>query len=101
MQTRQVYRQNIQPDKVITIGNNITKTTGALATQFGDKSVVINKDGRYRIVHKEEIKLSTNTNKVYCYVDRYRKNSGGTYEHVVKGGVCVFDREGTGSYYNL
>jgi hypothetical protein len=44
VQERQVYRQNIQPDRVITIGNTITKTTWALATQFGDKSVTINKD---------------------------------------------------------
>ena len=34
----------------------------------------IQKDGRYRIMHKEEILLQDSTNKVFCYVDIYQKN---------------------------
>lgn len=101
VQERQVYRQNIQPDGMTAIGNTITKTTWALATQFGDKSVVINKDWRYRIVHKEEIKLTSSIDKVYCYVDWYRKNAQGQYEHVVKWWICVFDREWAGWMYTV
>ena len=40
---------------------------------------MINKDGHYRIMHKEEILLSSSTDKVYCYVDIYRKDQNDTY----------------------
>lgn len=103
VQTRQVYRQDIQPDKITAIGTNITKTTWAMATQFWDKSVVINKDWRYRIVHKEEIRLSSSTDKVYCYVDLYRKDpeDNDQYKIAIKWWIAVFDWEGSGWDYTL
>jgi hypothetical protein len=52
--------------------------------RFGELSCMIQKDGHYRIMHKEEILLQDSTNKVFCYVDIYRKNSQNTYEIVYK-----------------
>ena len=52
----------------------------------------IQKDGHYRIMHKEEILLNSNINKVFCYVDIYRKN-GQNWEILEKGWVAVFDWE--------
>lgn len=54
---------------------------------------MINKDWHYRIMHKEEILLTETTNKVFCYVDIYRKNDQDTYEIPYKWWVAVFDRE--------
>ena len=54
----------------------------------------INRKWWYRIVHKEEIKLQTTTNKVCCYVDILRKNAQWQYEYPYKGWICVFDWEG-------
>lgn len=98
---RQVFRQNIQPDSVTTIWTAVTQTTWDLATQFGTNSVIINKNWRYRIVHKEEIMLSSSTNKVYCYVDLYRKDNTDTYKIAIKWWICVFDWEWSGWDYTL
>jgi hypothetical protein len=45
---------------------------------------MINVDGHYRIMHKEEILLESTTNKVFCYVDVYRKNAQDQYEIAYK-----------------
>jgi hypothetical protein len=52
----------------------------------------IQKDGHYRIMHKEEILLTDSINKVFCYVDIYRYN-GTAWEIIEKGWVAVFDWE--------
>lgn len=54
---------------------------------------MINRDGHYRVVHKEEIMLSSSTDKVYCYVDVYRKNAQDQYEIAYKWWIAVFDWE--------
>lgn len=61
---------------------------------------VIQKDGRYKIIHKEEVLLTATTNKVYCYVDIYREDENGTitiwqkkYTMPYIWWVAVFDRE--------
>jgi hypothetical protein len=36
---------------------------------------VIKKDGRYKLIHKEEILLTPTTNKVFCYIDVYREDT--------------------------
>lgn len=51
----------------------------------------INKDGHYRIIHKEEVLLQANTDKVFCYVDIYRKNAQWVWEIPYKWWVAVFD----------
>ena len=49
-------------------------------------------------MHKEEILLTSSVNKVFCYVDIYRKN-GQAWEipQDMRGGVAVYDREGNTS----
>lgn len=54
---------------------------------------MINKDGHYRIMHKEEVLLSAWIRKVYCYVDVYRKNAQNQYVIQYKWWVAVFDWE--------
>ena len=64
-------------------------------------SCMINKDGHYRIMHKEEILLNSNTNKVFCYVDIYRKLDAlnkydpvnWSYKIMYKWWVAVYDWE--------
>lgn len=51
-------------------------------------SCIINKDWRYRIVHKEEVLPNANQTKVYCYVDIIRNA-----QYVVIWWVAVFDRQ--------
>ena len=55
---------------------------------------MIKKDWHYRLIHKEEIKLDTTTNKVCCYIDIYRKNAQWVWEIPYKWWVAVFDWEG-------
>lgn len=54
---------------------------------------MIKRDWHYRLIHKEEIKLETTTNKVCCYIDIYRKNDQWQREIPYKGWVAVFDWE--------
>ena len=53
----------------------------------------INRKWWYRIIHKEEIKLKPETNKVCCYVDILRKNDQWAYEYPYKWWIAVFDWE--------
>ena len=66
-------------------------------TRFGELSCMINKDGHYRIMHKEEILLESSTEKVFCYVDVYRQDpnsqQANKYEILYKWWVAVFDWE--------
>jgi hypothetical protein len=64
-------------------------------SRFGELSCMIQKDWHYRIMHKEEILLSTNTDKVFCYVDVYRKNGQWNYEipQDMRWWVAVYDWE--------
>lgn len=59
---------------------------------FTNLCCMIQKDGRYRIVHKEEVLPTSSTKKVCCYVDIYR-NNGNWYEILLKWWVAVFDRQ--------
>ena len=52
----------------------------------------INRKWWYRIIHKEEILLKPETNKVCCYVDIIRKEWD-TYKIAYPWWVCVFDWE--------
>ena len=95
------FRQWIQPwwatdaSKVTTgvLGNLISPLDASLQTTYWPLSCMINVDGHYRIMHKEEILLDATTNKVFCYVDVYRKNAQNQYEIVYKGWVAVYDWE--------
>lgn len=98
---RQIFRQSIQPDSLFILSDTITSPTGELAPLFWTYKCIINKDGRYRIIHKEEIRLSSSTDKVYCYVDLYRKDSQWQYVIAIKWGICVFDWEWAGWDYTL
>lgn len=62
----------------------------------------IQKNGHYRIMHKEEIILNSNTDKVFCYVDIYKKNwNTWSIPSNRKWWVVVFDREGAWWDYKL
>lgn len=96
------FRQWIQPDWATwwfttgILGNYITEVPADIKSwdsRFWELSCMINKDGHYRIMHKEEILLSSSVNKVFCYVDVYRKNWQWQYEIQYKWGVAVYDRE--------
>jgi hypothetical protein len=96
------YRQSIQPDwstggfTTGVLGNYITAVPSDIKLQdnrFWELSCMINKDGHYRIMHKEEILLTSSVNKVFCYVDVYRKNQQNQYEIQYKWWVAVYDRE--------
>lgn len=61
---------------------------------------VIKKDGRYKLIHKEEVLLTPTTNKVFCYIDVYREDTNGTmlidskmYSMPYPWWVAVFDWE--------
>ena len=107
------YRQDFQPTRASgdiethalpePSGKYVTDVPASLKTDyptFWNLCCMINKDGRYRIVHKEEVKLTSATDKVYCYVDVYRENAG-TYEILYKWWIAVFDREWAGWDYTL
>lgn len=97
------YRQWIQPwwdsdsTKVTTwiLGNYVTDVPSQLVSdlQLWPICCMINKDWHYRIMHKEEILPTADTNKVYCYVDIYRKDVDWKYQIQYKWWVAVFDRE--------
>ena len=103
------FRQWIQPwgatdsSKVTTgvLWNYIVKLPTNLETTYWPLSCMITKDGHYRIMHKEEILLSSSTNKVFCYVDIYRKLDAQnkydpvnwTYKIMYKWWVAVYDWE--------
>ena len=104
------YRQSIQPDwstggfTTGVLGNYITAVPADIKTQdqrFWELSCMINKDWHYRIMHKEEIILDSSTDKVFCYVDVYRKNSQDQYEIQYKWGVAVYDWEWAWGDYTL
>ena len=103
------FRQGIQPwgatdsSKVTTgiLWNYIVKLPTNLETTYWPLSCMITKDGHYRILHKEEILLSSSTNKVFCYVDIYRKLDAQnkydpvnwTYKIMYKWWVALYDWE--------
>lgn len=49
-------------------------------TAFWPLACMIEEDGRYEILHKEEIQLQPDTDTVCCYVDLYRKDVNDTYQ---------------------
>lgn len=104
------FRQSIQPDwstwgfTTGILGNYITEVPADIKSwdsRFGELSCMINKDWHYRIMHKEEIILDSSTDKVFCYVDVYRKNSQDQYEIQYKWGVAVYDWEWAWGDYTL
>ena len=74
----------------------LNQTTWELASTYWPLSIIINKSGRYRIVHKEQVWLTASTKKVYTYVDHYRK-VWNNYVSMTRGWVAVFDRAGSGT----
>ncbi len=95
------FRQWIQPDWVTNpptpsiLWTYITAVPADIKAQdqrFGELSCMIQKDWHYRIMHKEEILLSSGIDKVYCYVDIYRKDSL-WYKIAYPWWVAVFDWE--------
>lgn len=104
------FRQWIQPDwaswwfTTNILGKYITEVPADIKAQdqrFGELSCMIQKDWHYRIMHKEEILLSSNTDKVYCYVDVYRKDGQWNYQIQYKWWVAVYDWEWRGWDYKL
>ena len=94
-------RQTVQPDwetdpeQPKVLWNYVTAVPADIKSwdnRFGELSCMINKDGHYRIMHKEEILLDAWTRKVYCYVDVYRKDSV-SYKIQYLWWVAVFDWE--------
>lgn len=61
----------------------------ALYTAFWPLACIINKDGRYRIQHKEEINPVAWKDTVVCYFDQYRKDSLWTYQILIKWWIAV------------
>ncbi len=95
------FRQWIQPDWVTNpptpsiLWTYITAVPADIKAQdsrFWELSCMIQKDWHYRIMHKEEILLSSGVDKVYCYVDIYRKDSL-WYKIAYPWWVAVFDWE--------
>lgn len=99
VQEREFFRQSFEPwyqeaagEKIQTmiLWDYITKGW----TWYPEWLVcTINRKWWYRIVHKEEILLKPETNKVCCYVDILRKNKQWEYEYPYKWWVAVFDWE--------
>lgn len=96
------FRQWIQPDWAANpptpsiLWTYITAVPADIKAQdsrFWELSCMIQKDGHYRIMHKEEILLNANTNKVFCYVDVYRKDGQWNYQIQYKWWVAVYDWE--------
>lgn len=77
------------------LGNYITSPDGTvppeLLSQIWPLCCQIQKDWRYRIIHKEEVLPTATTEKVFCYVDIYRKNAQNVWEIAYKWWVAVFD----------
>ena len=70
----------------------LNQTTWDLASTYWPLSIIINKSGRYRIVHKEQVLPQSSEYKVYTYVDHYRK-VWNTYVSMARGWIAVFDVE--------
>jgi hypothetical protein len=96
------FRQWIQPDWATNpptpsiLWTYITAVPADIKAQdnrFWELSCMIQKDGHYRIMHKEEILLQASTNKVFCYVDVYRKDGQWNYQIQYKWWVAVYDWE--------
>lgn len=79
-----IFRQGFQPtrrtdeNKPWILGTYVTwikdSVPAAQLSSWGPLSCQIQKSGRYRIMHKEEILLTSSIDKVFCYVDIYKKN---------------------------
>ncbi len=101
------YRQGFNPwwqsaeNAPLVLGKYITQIPADLLSTMWTLSCLINKDGRYKIMHKEEILLSSSTDKVYCYVDVYRKDANDQYKIAIKWWIAVFDWEWAGGTYRL
>ena len=80
------FRQGIQPNRASDPEHQVTtkylpepegryivpvpsSLDPSLLASISPLCCMIKKDGRYRIMHKEEILLNDTTNKVFCYVD--------------------------------
>ena len=96
------FRQGIQPNRASwwfttnVLWKYVTEVPADIKAQdsrFWELSCMINKDWHYRIMHKEEILLSSPVDKVYCYVDVYRKDWQWNYVIQYKWWVAVFDWE--------
>lgn len=96
-----IFRQGFQPtwrtdeNTPWILGKYITSPDGTvppeLLSQIWPLCCQIQKDGHYRIVHKEEVLLTATTEKVFCYVDIYRKNAQNVWEIPYKWWIAVFD----------
>ena len=101
------YRQGFNPwwqsaeNTPLVLGKYITQIPADLISTMWTLSCLINKDGRYKIMHKEEVLLSSSTDKVYCYVDVYRKDANDQYKIAIKWWIAVFDWEWAGWDYTL
>ena len=101
------YRQDFNPwwqsaeNIPLALGKYITQIPSDLISTMWTLSCLINKDGRYKIMHKEEVLLSSSTDKVYCYVDVYRKDANDQYKIAIKWWIAVFDWEWAGWDYTL
>lgn len=99
-----IFRQWFQPtwrtdeNKPWILGNYVTgikdNVPASQLAAWWPLCCQIQKDGRYRIMHKEEILLNSNINKVFCYVDIYKKNGNvWSIPNNRRWGVVVFDWE--------
>ena len=101
------YRQDFNPwwqsaeNAPLVLGKYIMQIPADLISTMWTLSCLINKDGRYKIMHKEEVLLSSSTDKVYCYVDVYRKDANDQYKIAIKWWIAVFDWEWAGWDYRL
>jgi hypothetical protein len=102
-----IFRQGFQPtwrtdeNKPWILGNYITSPDWTvpqeLLSQVWPLCCLVQKDWHYRIVHKEEVLLTPTTEKVFCYVDIYRKNAQWVWEIPYKWWIAVFDWQWAGS----
>lgn len=98
---RNAFRQSFQSvtDWIPTLESiwPYVKRDYAIASMYWPISCEIQKDGRYRISHKEEVLPNSWQSKVYCYIDVYRPDGNGWYTMPYKWGISVFDRQGSGT----
>ena len=102
-----IFRQGFQPtwrtdeNKPWILGKYITSPDWTvpqeLLSQVWPLCCLVQKDWHYRIVHKEEVLLTPTTEKVFCYVDIYRKNAQWVWEIPYKWWIAVFDWQWAGS----
>lgn len=106
IRTPNIFKQTFEPnwsenpEEAVTTGiiwkyvSNPDETVPTeIVSQAWPLCCMINLDWHYRLIHKEEVLLEPETNKVCCYIDIYRKNEEWTWEIKYKWWVAVFDWE--------